>query len=1338
MKKFSVTFFSAVLILSISFGCTSKRNQIFSQGQGTNLDTISSWKDLTVAISTGEVIGKSTASRAEENIRIKDKVMNHFDLVQIKVENQKIAALVGNPPFRGRPNVQGVYELRVKLTDHYLKFYKVAKPDDLPFDEHAYQEEQLPDGRIAIPMVGYRVNGYFHIEAVKTSDDQDSHHLTEIADEDISKSTHVRIDWSSRESFQPIKTTDLMPASILFNQNNKNRPYEWYFAETVIEKSMSDSQTIIGENSARNENSQLVPASKIMFVPRENELRVVNVARDERLSRDQIKNSADLNSEAAMIIPVKWFEYRTRNEGVALGMQGEVIEDRQWNQRKYFELNIPELKSTAITEGTTRLLSIEVDQNYLGFTVLNMIGNQGRKIHYSFLRADAGRSPYQPRRSFKSDRGVFGFFTSEKPFIANWEYYTEEDFNKRVFMSRMNPALGEIVFHLSAGSPAWLEDIAEKAVEAWNRSFEKALEGSGKTIQVKFSKDRVVLGDLRYNVIHLVETLSEDGLLGFGPSVADPETGEIISATTNVYVNSTQAIAASTVRNYMIDRLENRINAEATGETILSEVTDQSGKMGFAAKRVGDLVSSFEKNGKIPEQFKMDSEAIIRDLKEISKNRCEFSQQVALGSNDRDIQKHCPEIERVLQGFKGIDLVSRANSKANWEKVWSESKEAIQQCSVKITRGKLLSTLIHELGHNLGLRHNFYGSYDKNNFPKVTTIFGDPIVAHSSSIMEYTDWDEDRLTETGPYDIAAIRFGYGEQVELKDGSLVAVDVSKPLDSNTLKTYLFCTDEEAYTGLNAVCKPHDAGTTPMELVDFYINDFKRNESIRKLRRARPFSNNQKAIAYSNLERNFIPLKDIYDQWRYQLGEYVKKSARYLNDYGSKSYAQVLESMSKDPQFGPIYSQYKEAADRIYEFFKEISFGPNQYCLIEDLGEKRAMEFERLRDMLFESSRGLVAIRNCADAANAADLAKVLGATAPTVLLEIGNPVNSYRFEKAEKLSDYLVQDSNGNQRERFDVVGNQMTRIFAGLMIHHRMENAKNSLSDFAPNMTDEPNHYQDYLNVLLNRLVNGVDLSNYGLDEIQPLFTQESQILKSFTQFLKVGLYTPGETLNSINKVATGRKLYPLSVYRLSQSDDPSKFASVLSMNDRNLFAAIRKEHAFAYHLINKFNEINTSLSLKSVDSNIIDQLHQGLVALMPSKSELNTSKVIQLAKVEQLLVQLQDQFPILASCVFKKLPVLEQTFGLLEAFIQDYQQAEQSGPSQLKAFLGSGLMEYLNTKLEGQEILFSRENMKELSPSLLVCSNEQNDSFKKINQVRKDLESQKSLILDVLNDYAD
>lgn len=1325
----------------LASACTAKRAAVFSQGQGTDLDTISTWKERMVPLSTGAVIGTPSTTHAQDSVKISKsiKVMNHFDLVQVKVEDTSLMGLVGNPPFRGIPNTTGVYELKIKLTENYLKFYKVALPENLPFEEHAYQEETLPDGRIAIPMLGYKINGYYHIEPIKTSDDQNSHRLTEIADVDHTKSTHVKIDWTSRELFEAVKTSDLIPAEIFFSQNkdlHQFKPYEWYYAETVIEKSLSDTETIVGETTMRSEKSELIPASKVMFIPRESELRIVSVARDERLSRDQIQNSGDLNSEAALIIPVKWKEHRTKAEGTNLSLKGESVEDRKWNQRSSFEMNIPDLKSAGITDGTTRLLDLEVDQNYFSFTVLNMIGNKGRKIHYSFLRADQGRTPYQPRQSFKGDRNLFGFFTSEKPFIANWEYYTEEDFNKRIYMSRMNPDAKEIVFHLSLGSPAWLEDIAERSVMAWDKTFAEALKGSGREIKVRFSRDRVVLGDLRYNVIHLVETLSEDGLLGFGPSVADPETGEIISATTNVYVNSTQSIAVNTIRQYMIDRLEKRLTKKATGESILVDDAARM-RLNSATKRLVDKTTA-SKEQKIADQFsKLKSVDVQKDLQAEAKLGCRFGEEAMLSSNDRDIQKYCPELEKLLDQYSNLDVTSRVASKGNWEKVWSESKTAIQECSIKMTRGKLLSTLIHEVGHNLGLRHNFMGSYDKNNFKTSTTIFGEKIVAHSSSIMEYTDWDEDRLTETGAYDIAAIRFGYGEQVELKNGSIVKADIAKSVDAKLLKPYLFCSDEEASTDLNALCKRHDAGTAPKELVEFYIKGYKRSEALRKLRRAKPMNSSAVDLAYSNLGRTFLPLRNIYDEWRYYLGEYVRKSARYLNEFSSKDYQKVLEGMSKDPHYGPIFAQYYEASEMVYAFFKEVAFGPNEYCLIEDGTEKQAIELERLRDLLSEATRGAIAIRSCEDAVTASELAKVLDAKAPKVIAQLGYPINSYRFEKATTLDDFVnLRDGDDYGRERFDVVGNKTTRLFAGIMINERLDNVRNMLSQFAPNMTDEPHHYVDFAQLLMGRIVNGVDLTKYGIKSA-PLFAQEASLIKSFADSFQIGLYTPGDRLGELNKTATGQKLGPFSVYSLTQSDDPKEFAAVLSLNGRKMFGAIQKNHVLAYSLINRFNEIDGMLAMQPVSTKTQTQVLEMLSEVIPLAADLPTKTVEDFVAAVQALGKIEEALPAFASCIEENTPLLTQMNAVLPKVIEDYQAANTAGEEALKKFMVINLVDYMKTKLEGKEFLFTQEKLLDLQPAMTACATEQATTIRKVNRNRKDYEAQKGLILDVLNAYA-
>ena len=96
----------------------------------------------------------------------------------------------------------------------------------------------------------------------------------------------------------------------------------------------------------------------------------------------------------------------------------------------------------------------------------------------------------------------------------------------------------------------------------------------------------------------------------------------------------------------------------------------------------------------------------------------------------------------------------------------------------------------HEVGHTLGLRHNFKGSLK-------------PL---TSSLMEYVV--HDTYLAIGPrvqsYDIAAIRYLYGLSPEL------------PLDP-------FCTDEQ--TAIDPDCRQRDTGAVP--LTDFFIPQWHRS-------------------------------------------------------------------------------------------------------------------------------------------------------------------------------------------------------------------------------------------------------------------------------------------------------------------------------------------------------------------------------------------------------------------------------------------------------------------------------------------------------------------------------
>ncbi|MCP3061435.1 zinc-dependent metalloprotease [Myxococcus sp. K38C18041901] len=89
--------------------------------------------------------------------------------------------------------------------------------------------------------------------------------------------------------------------------------------------------------------------------------------------------------------------------------------------------------------------------------------------------------------------------------------------------------------------------------------------------------------------------------------------------------------------------------------------------------------------------------------------------------------------------------------------------------------------VMHEVGHTLGLRHNFKGSFAKP----------------SNSVMEYTYAPEQELQggAVGPYDVAAVRYLYG---------LSSAPPTEP----------FCMDSDSFTDPD--CTRFDATPAPLEL------------------------------------------------------------------------------------------------------------------------------------------------------------------------------------------------------------------------------------------------------------------------------------------------------------------------------------------------------------------------------------------------------------------------------------------------------------------------------------------------------------------------------------------
>lgn len=177
-------------------------------------------------------------------------------------------------------------------------------------------------------------------------------------------------------------------------------------------------------------------------------------------------------------------------------------------------------------------------------------------------------------------------------------------------------------------------------------------------------------------------------------------------------------------------------------------------------------------------------------------------------------------------------LQDPSNELKPWEDLSANEKERVIEI---LLPDMWVSTLIHELGHNLGLRHNFAASEDSSNFYSLEQIqalnaevgesgYAQQNLPFANSVMEYID-DLKALKHFGQYDIEALKFTYNKAGFDKD--LGTERAGKASD--------FCTDE--HTGINAGCRRHDVGSTKVEIVKNLIERYHAAYEYRNFRRDR---------------------------------------------------------------------------------------------------------------------------------------------------------------------------------------------------------------------------------------------------------------------------------------------------------------------------------------------------------------------------------------------------------------------------------------------------------------------------------------------------------------------
>ncbi|KAB8315742.1 zinc-dependent metalloprotease [Tolypothrix campylonemoides VB511288] len=341
------------------------------------------------------------------------------------------------------------------------------------------------------------------------------------------------------------------------------------------------------------------------------------------------------------------------------------------------------------------------------------------RVHYSLSEL-----PQNNYRSRLADERLGYFITAyqdlsnderKEPFVR---YINRWHLEKQDPSAAISPPKKPIVFWIDNAVPLEYRDAIKEGVLMWNKAFEKA--GFKDAIQVRQMPDDATWdpADIRYNTIRWINTV--DGYFALGPSRVNPLTGEIIDADILVDGSFIRALKNEYPKVVQLNQTQN--------QTPLSALMENS------------LLCANKLEPKNSDSTQTLEEGLTNNLSKLAGqyDLCygmEAANQFAYGSLAMKLLRDVPPSNEQM-------------------------KDYIHQY--------LRLIIAHEVGHTLGLRHNFRGSTllspEQMNNRDITGSKG-----LITSVMDYippniaprgTKQGDYFPKMIGPYDEWAIQYGY--------------------------------------------------------------------------------------------------------------------------------------------------------------------------------------------------------------------------------------------------------------------------------------------------------------------------------------------------------------------------------------------------------------------------------------------------------------------------------------------------------------------------------------------------------------------------------------------------
>jgi len=440
-----------------------------------------------------------------------------------------------------------------------------------------------------------------------------------------------------------------------------------------------------------------------------------------------------------------------------------------------------------------------------------------KTFHFSISEIKPNPS-YKPR---KADERI-GYFTTGYNDLGKYEvndvrtrYINRWHVEKADASLKVSPVKNPIIFYVEHTTPIRYRRWVREGVMMWNKAFEEI--GLLNALEVRYQDQATNAHmekhpeDVRYNFIRW---LNNNVGTAIGPSRANPMTGEILDADiilTDGWIRHfwrkfNQELPKLAMEGYSPEtlawlqqkpewdprvRLAHPSNRQAVAEAIAHEHHAYGGHP--VAHNDASLIGDQEFDGLIGRTSQVNGFCQAADFRALDMAMMRFS---------LDLMANHHEEEDANEG-----------EEKDAEKKDEDMLDGIPDWFV----GPLIADLVaHEVGHTIGLRHNFKASsiYD------LETINSDEVKGKkpfAGSVMDYlpinmnldgfgSEQGDYGMIEVGPYDMWAIEYGYSILKDDAELSKVLARVNDPM-------LAYATDEDTY-GPDPYARRYDFAKDPL--------------------------------------------------------------------------------------------------------------------------------------------------------------------------------------------------------------------------------------------------------------------------------------------------------------------------------------------------------------------------------------------------------------------------------------------------------------------------------------------------------------------------------------------